>query len=126
MHFHFSYCTSPSVLLHTHRLSPGEWVGVSSRQPNLIIRTQMENGRSSSSIIRSLLTISPSFTSSRLLHTIPPSYIILLNQPTVFLAQLAQYRPSTVCQELAAAIASSAGSNLARSLAWHGSSVQTK
>lgn len=64
--------------------------------------------------------------SSRLLHTIPPSYIILLNEITVFLAWPPQNRPSTVCQELAAAVTSSAGSSLARSLGWHGTSVLTK
>lgn len=64
--------------------------------------------------------------SSRPLHSIPPSYIILLNQITVFLALLVQNRPSTVCQELAAAVANSAGSSLAHSLGWHGSSVLSK
>lgn len=64
--------------------------------------------------------------SSRLLHTIPPSYIILLNHTTVFLALPAQNHPSTVCQELAAAMASSAGRSLAQSLGWHDSSVLTK
>lgn len=44
--------------------------------------------------------------SSRLPHTIPPSYITALYHTTIFLALLVPACPSTVCQGLAAAIAS--------------------
>lgn len=87
----------------------------------------MENGQSCSLPLPSLLTISPSpnpagyFTASHHLT----SYCLI--RPLYFLALLAQNRPSTVCQELAAAVASSAGSSLlARSLGWHGSSILAK
>lgn len=72
------------------------------------------------------LPISPSSKSTTQLLTIPPSYIALFNQSTAFLALSGQNCPSTVCQALAAAVASAAGSSLAHSLSWHGSFVLTK